>query len=176
MSTPLPVRALVRPARPGDAAAIRAIDQVAQTSLASPADPRDPDDPVDPFARHGPDDTWVAEVDDVVVGYVVLGHPTPLRASAHVWAIQGLAVHPDAQGRGIGRQLVAAAVDVAGRRGGRRVTLRVLGGNRAARRLYETAGFDVEGVLVGEFVLDGIEVDDVLMARRIDGSGPVAGE
>ena len=34
----------------------------------------------------------------------------------------------------------------------------------AARGLYEAAGFEVEGVLRGEFLLEGDYVDDVLMA------------
>ncbi len=44
------------------------------------------------------------------------------------------------------------------------MTLRVLGHNHAARGLYESAGFVVEGVLRGEFLLDGVYVDDVAMA------------
>lgn len=174
MSAPRSMR--VRRARRDDAAAILAIDLLVQTVEVSPAGSPDPHDPVDPFARHGPDDTQVAVRDDAVVGYVVLGRPTPLPANTHVWAIEGLAVHPDAQGHGIGRRLVDAAVDEVRRRGGRRVTLHVLGGNAGARRLYETAGFVVEGVLVGEFVLEGVEVDDVLMARRIASSGMLPGE
>ena len=36
--------------------------------------------------------------------------------------------------------------------------------NERARRLYESAGFVVEGVLREEFFLEGRYVDDVLMA------------
>ena len=42
--------------------------------------------------------------------------------------------------------------------------VRVLAHNEAAVRLYEQAGFVVEGVLRGEFFLDGQYVDDTLMA------------
>jgi hypothetical protein len=45
-----------------------------------------------------------------------------------------------------------------------KVTLRVLGHNVGARRLYERCGFVPEGVLRGEFLLEGRYVDDVLMA------------
>ena len=56
----------------------------------------------------------------------------------------------------------------AARRGARKVTLRVLGTNAVARRLYARCGFVEEGVLRDEFVLDGRFVDDVFMARFLE--------
>jgi len=109
-------------------------------------------------------DVLVAEVDGGVAGYARLSHPHPLEASRHVLQISGIAVDPAQQRRGVGRALIDAAVAEARGRGARRLTLRVLGPNVAARRLYETSGFVVEGVLRGEFHLDGEYVDDVLMA------------
>ena len=53
------------------------------------------------------------------------------------------------------------------RLGARKVTLRVLGHNVGARRLYERCGFLPEGVLWGEFLLEDRLVDDVLMARHL---------
>ena len=70
-------------------------------------------------------------------------------------------------GETVFRALLDAAVAEARRRGAQRLTLRVLGPNAGARRLYEAAGFVVEGTLRGEFVLDGGLVDDVLMARSL---------
>jgi ribosomal protein S18 acetylase RimI-like enzyme len=67
----------------------------------------------------------------------------------------------------VGRALVRAAVEEARRRGARRITLRVLGHNTPARRLYESEGFAVEGIQPEEFRLAGEYVDDVLMGRRI---------
>jgi RimJ/RimL family protein N-acetyltransferase len=46
--------------------------------------------------------------------------------------------------------------------------LRVLAPNHSARRLYESCGFVVEGTLRAEFLLEGEEVDDVLMACQLD--------
>ena len=46
----------------------------------------------------------------------------------------------------------------------RKLTLRVLGHNGPARALYEACGFEVEGVSRGLFFLDGVYVDDVLLA------------
>jgi ribosomal protein S18 acetylase RimI-like enzyme len=159
----------IRPATSDDHDRMVALDAATWGPLTTPA-PRPTD--VDLFARRRPADHLVAEVDGEVVGYVVLGAPTPLPSNRHVMEIQGLAVHPDATGRGVGAALVQAAIAEARRRGARKVRLRVLGHNTRARRLYERAGFVIEGVLVGEFMLDGIPIDDVLMALHLDEPAP----
>jgi RimJ/RimL family protein N-acetyltransferase len=43
----------------------------------------------------------------------------------------------------------------------------VLGSNPRSLRVYEAAGFAVEGVLAAEFVIDGSPTDDVIMGRRL---------
>jgi ribosomal protein S18 acetylase RimI-like enzyme len=128
-----------------------------------------PTPPYAPFfdERHAPEDHLVAELDRRIVGYIRLGFPTSLACNAHVRQIQGLAVADEARGRGVGRALIRAAVEEARRRGARRLTLRVLGHNTPARRLYEAEGFVVEGVLPEEFFLAGRYVDDVFMGRRL---------
>jgi ribosomal protein S18 acetylase RimI-like enzyme len=114
-----------------------------------------------------PPDVLVAVVDGEIAGYVTLKPATELQASDHVLHVAGLAVAEAARRRGVGRALMDAAVDEARRRGARRLTLRVLAPNLAARTLYERSGFVVEGVLRGEFHLDGEDVDDMLMARAL---------
>lgn len=52
-----------------------------------------------------------------------------------------VAVHPDAQARGLGRVLLAGAVAAAREAGYRRVALHVLADNHRAVRLYEAGGF-----------------------------------
>ncbi|MGI5425332.1 N-acetyltransferase family protein [Streptomyces sp. CA-179760] len=129
----------------------------------------EPQPPYPPFfsERHPPEDCLVAEAGDRLAGYVHLGFPTPVEANRHVRQIQGLAVGEHTRGRGVGRALVRAAVDEARRRGARRLTLRVLAHNVAARGLYESEGFAVEGILPEEFLLDGKYVDDVLMGHAL---------
>jgi ribosomal protein S18 acetylase RimI-like enzyme len=114
-------------------------------------------------------DVLVAVVDGEVTGYVRLGRVSPVEASDHVLAVQGIAVEPAQQRRGVGRALIDAAAHEARIRGARRLTLRVLGANEGARRLYEASGFVVEGVQREEFFLDGRYVDDVLMALDLTG-------
>jgi ribosomal protein S18 acetylase RimI-like enzyme len=160
----------IRLARDDDDAALARIDRLTWTSDVSPS-------PVPPEGRPffddrtTTDDVLVADADGHVVGYVRLGQALPLPSHRHVLEIQGLAVDPDRSGHGTGRLLVEAAVAEAARRGARKVTLRVLGPNTTARRLYERCGFVVEGTLRAEFHLDGRDVDDVLMARQLAPSG-----
>ncbi|MEW2168313.1 GNAT family N-acetyltransferase [Streptomyces sp. NPDC007084] len=128
-----------------------------------------PQPPYEPFynQRFGPRDHIVAELDGRVVGYIRLGYPTTLASNAHVRQILGLAVADEARGAGVGRALLRAACEEARSQGARRITLRVLGHNVPARALYASEGFVVEGVLPGEFLLDGAYVDDVLMGRSL---------
>lgn len=57
--------------------------------------------------------------------------------------VAGLALVPGQRGRGRGRELMAALVERARGCGVRRLSLEVLAGNLAARRLYESAGMAV---------------------------------
>ncbi|NGN65042.1 GNAT family N-acetyltransferase [Streptomyces sp. A7024] len=128
-----------------------------------------PQPPYEPFfaARNRPDDFLVAELDGRLAGYIKVVPPTPLAASVHVRQIQGLIVDEWARGKGVGRALLRGAADHSRGQGARRLTLRVLGHNAPARRLYEAEGFAVEGVLPEEFLLGGQYVDDVLMGRSL---------
>jgi ribosomal protein S18 acetylase RimI-like enzyme len=156
----------IRPARAEDEHALAALDRATWSPAVTPAPPPAAERSFvrDRVAFAG---VLVAEVAGELAGYVRLGRATPLRASDHVLAIDGLAVDPPRQQQGVGRALLDAAVDEARRRGARRLTLRVLACNDGALRLYRRAGFVVEGVLRGEFLLDGEYVDDVLMARDL---------
>ncbi|MFJ9380999.1 GNAT family N-acetyltransferase [Streptomyces sp. NPDC101455] len=157
----------IRTALPDDDEELGALDRATWSHLHAVM-PR-PQPPYAPFfdARHAPDDHLVAELDRRIVGYIRLAFPTELACNAHVRQIQGLAVADEARGHGVGRALIRAAVAEARRRGARRLTLRVLGHNTPARKLYEAEGFAVEGVLPEEFLLDGKYVDDVFMGRAL---------
>ena len=156
----------VRPALESDGDALLRIDRATWTPDVSPAPPPPADRPF--FGAHTPvADVLVAEDSAGVMGYIQLGQALDVPAHSHVLEVSGLAVDPARKRSGAGRALLAAAVDEARARGARKLSLRVLGPNDAARRLYEGAGFVVEGVLRGEFHLDGRYVDDVLMARDL---------
>ena len=159
-----------RPAVPGDEDALAALDLATWNWLSSPAPKPAPDSGWAFFdEKTQPENVLVATVDGEVAGYVKLVRPHPLAASDHVLLINGLAVEPERRRLGIGRALMDAAVVEAKARGARRLTLRVLGPNEPARRLYESAGFVVEGVQREYFYLEGEYVDDVLMALDLVG-------
>jgi RimJ/RimL family protein N-acetyltransferase len=98
-----------------------------------------------------------------VLGSLLLGPWTDLESSRHVLEVKGLAVDPAHQGEGIGAALLDAAIARARGLGVRRLVLRVLSGNAAARRLYESRGFEVEGRVREAFLLEGAYVDDLTM-------------
>ncbi|MEV0095355.1 GNAT family N-acetyltransferase [Streptomyces sp. NPDC050738] len=158
----------VRPAQFADGDALAGLDRETWSVLHA-VQPR-PEPPYKPFfdLSSSPADHLVAEGGDgTLLGYLRMTPATPLACNAHVRQINGLAVADSARGKGIGRALLHAAFDEARRQGARRITLRVLGHNAPARALYLSEGFAVEGVLRGEFLLDGAYVDDVLMARPL---------
>ncbi|MFF7362974.1 GNAT family N-acetyltransferase [Streptomyces sp. NPDC008125] len=171
----------IRPALPSDEPALAVLDRETWSTLHA-VQPR-PQPPYPPFfdERHPPRDILVAETVPEsgpeggrvaqgaprMAGYLRLVGPTPLACHQHVRQIQGLAVDNRARGLGIGRALLRAAFTEARRQGANRITLRVLGHNTPARALYASEGFAVEGVLPGEFFLNGGYVDDVLMGRAL---------
>ncbi|MFJ6595112.1 GNAT family N-acetyltransferase [Streptomyces violaceusniger] len=159
---------VVRPAVIDDETALAELDRRTWSVLHS-VQPK-PQPPYDPFftRRNRVEHILVAELGGCPVGYIRLVPSTPLACNTHVRQIQGLAVDERTRGKGVARALLGAAYEEARRQGATRITLRVLGHNTPARRLYASEGFAVEGVLPGEFLLAGEYVDDVLMGRSLD--------
>ena len=105
----------VRPATPADLPAIKALITAAYTRYLTRMDK-----PPGPMLRdYGPSveagHTWV-------VGQPVIGVLTLMPAADHL-LIENIALHPDAQGRGLGRSLMGFAEQEAARRGLTRLTL-----------------------------------------------------
>ena len=162
----------IRQAQSADDTTLRQLDAVTWTDDVSPA-PAPPVGTAFFNERTRPDDVLVAVVDGVVVGYAKLGRSITLPSHEHVLELNGLTVDPNRRRLGAGRRLVEAAVEEARNRGARKLSLRVLGGNISARRLYEACGFVVEGMLRDEFLLGGRYVDDIFMARHLVNEDPV---
>jgi RimJ/RimL family protein N-acetyltransferase len=111
--------------------------------------------------------SWAAyDGDGAIMGHVDLrAHDEP---STDHRALLGMGVHRAHRRRGLGRALVAFALTWAERETALEwIDLRFLGGNVPAERLYQSFGFQVVGVVRDMFRVDGLPVDDVLMARPV---------
>jgi ribosomal protein S18 acetylase RimI-like enzyme len=170
MVTRLEGRVAVRVARPEDEAGLARLDAAAWTPASGfPSVAERVNDPFFTFFTDNspPEAHLVAELDGRLAGYIRLNPVTPLRENTHVLGIVGLAVAPGDRRRGVATALLAAAEQHARARGSRKLSLRVLGTNETAMRLYERHGFVLEGTLRDEFRIDGRFVDDVLMAKHL---------
>jgi len=89
---------------------------------------------------------------------------------AHVLTDLTVAVSPDFQGRGIGRELFERLFAEALRRDppATRIELVARSGNAGAIALYQRLGFAIEGRFAGRVALpDGAVEDDIPMAKRL---------
>jgi len=116
-------------------------------------------------AAHLADHRLVARVDGTVVGWVALAPVSDRRAYAGV-AEDSIYVAPDAQGRGVGRALLAAVVASAEQGGIWTVQTGIFPENQASVRLHQACGFRVVGVRERLGRLHGRWRDVLLLERR----------
>jgi len=76
----------------------------------------------------------------------------------------GITVHDDFQNRGIGTALTRHMLDIAKRKGLRKVSLRVIRENKRAIHMYEKCGFKIEAKLEKEYFINGRYLDDYVMS------------
>jgi ribosomal protein S18 acetylase RimI-like enzyme len=87
--------------------------------------------------------TWVADVGGTPVGFVAVVHHGPADDEPYSGEIEMIAVDPQHQRRGVGKQLIDHALDQM-RRAGLRLAVVATGGDPGhapARAAYENAGF-----------------------------------
>jgi RimJ/RimL family protein N-acetyltransferase len=111
---------------------------------------------------------FVAERSDgELIGRMSLARDTH-PASAHV-ADLGLMVAKDARGQGVGRALLAVAIEWANSAAIRKLELHVFPWNEPAIKLYEGFGFEFEGYRRAHYRRSGDDrdVDAILMAYRV---------
>ncbi len=115
--------------------------------------------------RHADAAVLVAVDGERIVGRLSLARD-PHPASAHV-ADLGLMVAEGHRRRGIGRALLDAAVHWARVAAVRKLELHVFPWNEPAIRLYESFGFEREGLRRAHYLRDGAAVDAILMAYHL---------
>ena len=116
-------------------------------------------------AAHLAEHRLVARVDGQVVGWTALAPVSDRCAYAGV-AEDSVYVAPEAQGRGVGRALLAAVVASAERGGIWTVQSGILPENRASVRLHQACGFRLVGVRERLGRLHGRWRDVLLLERR----------
>jgi GNAT superfamily N-acetyltransferase len=129
---------MIRRALPADGPAVRDFVFATLRSYGIEPDPNDLDADVVAFgtAGDGPVAEFVAEVDGMAVGSVALSP----RGDGVAW-LSKLFVNAGYRGRGLGRALLARAVDEARRRGYRRIDLETRTVFLEAVHLYEATGW-----------------------------------
>lgn len=87
----------------------------------------------------------VGELDGVAAGFAVLGRSGDADASAVTGELDSFYVHPDAWGKGVGRRLLPVITDSLREMSFREATLWTAELNHRPRRIYEAAGWKLDG-------------------------------
>jgi L-amino acid N-acyltransferase YncA len=154
----------LRVLRPDDWLAVRAIYQAGIDTGDATFETAVPDWPAW-NAAHLTDHRLVARLDDRIVGWTALAPVSDRCAYAGV-AEDSIYVAPDAQGRGVGRALLAAVVASAERGGIWTIQTGIFPENQASVRLHQACGFRLVGVRERLGQLHGRWRDVLLLERR----------
>jgi L-amino acid N-acyltransferase YncA len=125
------------------------------------------------FHAHGPRarPLWVVEEAGKVIAWLSFtdfyGRPAYSRT-----AEVSIYLAEDARGKGLGKQLLEAALAQASSLGIDTVLGFVFGHNEPSLRLFRGFGFEPWGTLPHVAVLDGVERDLVILGRRMPGTAP----
>jgi RimJ/RimL family protein N-acetyltransferase len=106
---------------------------------------------------------WIAEEDGRLVGWCDITRTSDNEAFQHVGRL-GMGLLPEARGRGLGERLLRAAMEAGWAFGFRRIQLEAVATNARAIGLYRKVGFVDEGVRRQALYIDGVFMDEVLMA------------
>lgn len=109
---------------------------------------------------------FVAEQNNVLVGYLFAIGGNARRNKHSVYIVIGIS--EEFRGMGIGGLLFEALDEWAEKIGIHRLELTVATENKAGIRLYEKAGFQVEGIKRNSLFIDGEYVDEYYMSKLID--------
>lgn len=121
-------------------------------------------DQVERLFGHSDHFTLVAELSEKVVGHITLFMTTKVR-DRHCAGL-GIAIHPEAQGKGIGKTLMQEVVNQADNWLNLvRLELEVHADNHSAIALYERVGFQLEGTKRLSTFKAGKYIDMLLMSR-----------
>jgi RimJ/RimL family protein N-acetyltransferase len=165
----------IRPATPADAAAIAAVHVASWQGAYRGQLPDEVLDGLDverrtagwqQYLAQDGQATFVAEDEGRVVGFVHLNAARDDDAEPATGEVIAIYALPEAWGTGAGRELMAAALEWLREAGYRTATLWVLDRNARARRFYELAGWEPDGVAKDD-VVAGVPVTEVRYRRAL---------
>lgn len=110
---------------------------------------------------------FVAEDTGGIAGFAAVAPCRDKDAVPDAYEIWAIYVMPAAAGRGIGRDLCAAAGALARSQRAPRLSLWVIADNQAARRFYARVGFVEEPDSRQSFALGGITLDELRYVQRL---------
>ena len=160
---------MIRPARPEDIEAVHAIYMDASVIPWLAHDPMDLDAFRAVFARLlAAENFFIEERNGAVAGFFRITQYEG-RAS-HVAELGTFAVHPDWQGRGLAREMIAGALAAMKAAGVIRAQLLVEPENARAIAFYARMGFHQESIQRRAYRRSGEpgEIDDIVMVRFLD--------
>ncbi|WP_042298817.1 GNAT family N-acetyltransferase [Paraburkholderia kururiensis] len=122
------------------------------------------------FQAHGPATRplWVVEEAGRVVAWLSFSDFYGRPAYRHTSEVS-IYLDEAVRGKGLGRQLLAAALQAAPALGIHSVLGFIFGHNEPSLRLFRGYGFETWGTLPRVAVLDGVECDLVILGKRVDG-------
>lgn len=161
---------LIREAKIEDAEQIMAVMKNAEESNFMLFGPGERQLEAEPFTRYieniyknSHSALFIAEIDQRVVGYVIVQGSTPARLSHRAYIVVG--IHSDFRGRKIGTALFGHVDNWAKERGIHRLELTVMVNNIAGIALYKKMGFEVEGTKRHSLYVDGEYMDEYYMSK-----------
>lgn len=104
---------------------------------------------------------WIVREAEKIIAYALVQH---VLDEAH---LLNICVHPAEQGKGLGRQLLNAVIDVVSLRGSNLMVLEVRRSNRRAQELYLSAGFNEMSVRRGYYPAVQGREDAVMMGLTL---------
>ena len=107
---------------------------------------------------------WMVEEHGRLAGWCHIARPSDNEAYRHVGRMW-MGLLPESRGRGIGETLLRATMDAAWAFGFKRIQLEVFATNARAIALYRKVGFVDEGVRRQALCIDGVFIDEALMAQ-----------
>ncbi|WP_025917579.1 GNAT family N-acetyltransferase [Herminiimonas sp. CN] len=120
------------------------------------------------FAQHTPDKRplWVVESGDGILGWLSYSdfYGRPAYAGTAELSIY---LHQDARGKGLGRYLLAQAIDFAPRIGVHTLLGFIFGHNQPSLGLFDRFGFERWALLPRVATLDGVERDLLILGKRV---------